>query len=151
MGYLSFVMVPVFLIVAAIAIPGLLHSRIVVNESSAVGSIRTIYVAEVTYATSYPAVGYTCSLMDLGGTGRPPSEKSAGLIDSVLASGQKIGYRFTLRNCSGNPAESYQVTAEPIQRGQTGQRTFCSDQKGVISFSSTGTVEECLSSGTPIQ
>jgi hypothetical protein len=151
MGYLSFVMVPVFLIIAAIAIPGLLRSRIAANESSVVGSIRTIYVAEVTYALNYPAIGFTCSLMDLDGTGQPPSEKSAGLIDSVLASGQKSGYRITLSNCSGSPAESYQVTAEPIQRGQTGMRTFCSDQEGVIRFTSEGTGAACLSSGQPLQ
>ncbi|MGH9555925.1 MAG: DUF4190 domain-containing protein [Terriglobales bacterium] len=151
MGYLGFVMIPAILIIAAIAIPNLLRSRIAANEASAVGSIRTINVAEVTYAVSYPAVGFTCSLMELNGPGQPPSEKSAELIDNVLASGQKSGYRFTLSNCSGSLPTTYQVTAEPTVRGQTGQRTFCSDQSGIIRFSSTGSGEECLSSGEPLQ
>ena len=91
------------------------------------------------------------TLTDLNGTGQPPSEKSAGLIDSVLAGGQKSGYRFTLSNCSGNPVESYQVTADPVAFGQSGQRIFCSGQEGIIRFSSTGSVEDCLSSGEPLQ
>lgn len=153
MGYLSFVAIPMILIIAAIAIPNLLRSRIAANESSAVGSIRTLNTAEITYASTYTTVGYTCSLMELDGaygTGQQPSEKSAQLIDSTLAGGQKSGYRFTLSNCSGSPVESYQTTAEPIAPGQSGQRVFCSDQTGVIRFSSTGTGEDCLSSGRPL-
>lgn len=155
MGYLSFLMIPVFLIIAAIAIPNLLRSRIAANEASAVGSIRTINTAQVTYASTYTAVGFACSLGDLDGTGEPYSEKSAGLLDSVLVSGEKSGYRLTLSNCSastpGEYATSYQVTAEPLLQGQTGQRTFCSDETGVIRFSTTGLGEDCLSSGVPLQ
>jgi len=151
MGYLSFVAIPMILIIAAIAIPNLLRSRIAANESSAVGSVRTINTAQFTYASTYSNVGFTCSLAELNGAGPPYSEKSAGLIDSVLASGMKSGYRITLSNCSGNPVETYQVTAEPVTRGQSGQRSFCSDQTGVISFSSAGSGEECLKSGTPLQ
>ena len=150
MGYLSFLMIPVFLIIAAIAIPNLLRSRIAANESSAVGSIRTINTAQITYASTYTAVGYTCSLMDLDG-GEPYTEKSAGLIDGVLASGQRSGYRFTLSNCSGSPVEAYQVVAEPVAVGQSGVRAFCSDQTGVIRFTSDGSGATCLDSGQPLQ
>ncbi len=149
MGSLSVIAFPI-LIIAAIAIPSLFRSRISANESSAVGSVRTINTAQITYAATYPKVGFTCSLAELNGTGPTYSDKSAGLIDSVLASGQKSGYRITLSNCSGNPVETYQVTAEPVTRGQSGQRSFCSDQTGVISFSPTGSGEECLKSGTPL-
>lgn len=151
MGYGSFAAIPFILIIAAIAIPNLLRSRIAANEASAVGSIRVINTAQVTYATTYPAIGFTCSLAELDGSDQPPSEKSAGLIDSVLAGGEKSGYRFTLSNCSGSPVDAYQVTAEPIAPGQSGQRAFCSDQSGVISLTSEGTGETCLSSGTPLQ
>ncbi len=149
MGYLSLVMMPVFVIIA-IAVPSLFRSRIAANESSAVGIIRTINTAQVTYASMYPAVGYTCSLTDLDGTGPAYSKKSAGLIDSVLAGGQKSGYRFILSNCSGSPVDAYQVTAEPIERGQTGIRVFCSDQTGVIRSSATDSVADCLSIGDPL-
>ncbi|MCI0353466.1 MAG: DUF4190 domain-containing protein [Acidobacteria bacterium] len=150
MGSLSVIAFPI-LIIAAIAIPSLFRSRIAANESSAVGSIRTINTAEVVYATTYPAVGFTCTLAELDGTGEEPSEKSAGLIDSVLASGQKTGYRFALKNCSGKPVVSYQVSASPVAPGESGVRAFCSDQSGIIRFSSTGSVEGCLRSGVPLQ
>ena len=150
MGYLSFAAIPVFLIIAAIAIPGLLRSRIAANESSAVGSVRTINTVEYTYSSTYPKVGFTCALKDLDGMGPQYSEKSAGLIDSVLAGGQKSGYRFALRDCSGSPVESYRVTAEPTERNKTGRRAFCSDQTGVIRYTPQGTAEACLSSGIPL-
>ena len=46
------IVVAIILIIAAIAIPNLLRSRIAANEASAVGSIRTINTAEVTYASA---------------------------------------------------------------------------------------------------
>ena len=48
------IVVAIILIIAAIAIPNLLRSRIAANESSAVGSIRSINTAQVTYASTYP-------------------------------------------------------------------------------------------------
>src|SRR5467141_1638170 len=61
------IVVAIILIIAAIAIPNLLRSKIAANESSAVGSLRTINTAEVTFATTYPSVGFA-SLAALGGT-----------------------------------------------------------------------------------
>ncbi|MGZ4823853.1 MAG: prepilin-type N-terminal cleavage/methylation domain-containing protein, partial [Terriglobales bacterium] len=78
------IVVAIILIIAAIAIPNLLRSRIAANEASAVGSTRTINTAEVTFASTYPTHGFAV-LGDLG----PPSSGSvgdtgAGLLDSVL-------------------------------------------------------------------
>src|SRR4051812_14993355 len=85
------IVVAIILIIAAIAIPNLLRSRIAANEASAVGSIRTINTSEVTYASTYPNQGFA-TLANLGGAGG--SSTGAGLIDSVLASGTKSGYVF---------------------------------------------------------
>ena len=52
------IVVAIILIIAAIAIPNLLRSRIAANEASAVGSIRTINTAEVTYASTYADLGF---------------------------------------------------------------------------------------------
>ena len=43
------IVVAIILIIAAIAIPNLLRSRIAANQASAVGSLRTLNTAEVTY------------------------------------------------------------------------------------------------------
>ncbi len=124
------IVVAIILIIAAIAIPNLLRSRIAANEASAVGSIRTINTSEVTFASTYPNVGFT-GLASLGGAGG--SSTSAGLLDSVLASGTKSGYVFTVNNLTGTPVTTYDVHGDP-QNSQTGQRHFFSDQSGVIRF-----------------
>ena len=61
------IVVAIILIIAAIAIPNLMRSKMAANESSAVGSIRTINTAMVTYSTAYPATGFAAGLTKLGG------------------------------------------------------------------------------------
>src|SRR6478672_9272473 len=98
------IVVAIILIIAAIAIPNLLRSRIAANEASAVGSIRTINTSEVAYTSTYPNVGYG-SLAQLGGVGG--SSGGAGLIDSALAAGTKSGYVFNVALESATPATTY--------------------------------------------
>ncbi len=143
------IVVAIILIIAAIAIPNLLRSRIAANEASAVGSLRTINIAEITYNVTYPNVGFTCTLGNLGGSGAP-SSTAAGLIDANLAGGAKSGYSFGLQGCgSGTPIVTYQSTATPTSPGTTGQRYFCSDSSGVIKYDATSTAN-CLTNGNPI-
>ena len=146
-------MVAIILTIAAIAIPNMMRARISANEASAVASVRTITTAETTYSSSYPTVGYTCSLTELGPppSGTPVSSSYAGILDDVLASGQKAGYTFALSACSGSPVATYTSTAAPVTIGGTGQRAFCSSTPGVILFSSDGLAATCLSSGIVIQ
>ena len=53
------IVVAIILIIAAIAIPNFLRSRIAANEASAVASLHTLDTAEITYNTTYPSVGFT--------------------------------------------------------------------------------------------
>src|SRR5271157_4632957 len=91
------IVVAIILIIAAIAIPNLLRSRIAANQASAVGSLRTLNTAEITYSSTYN-VGFTATMTYLappttsGSTN--PTSTAAGLIDSVLALGSKSGYSF---------------------------------------------------------
>ncbi len=148
------IVVAIILIIAAIAIPNMMRARISANEASAVASIRTISTAETTYASTYPNVGYTCSLPALGpasGGSTTVSSTAAGILDSVLASGVKAGYVFNLQDCAGTPVANYTSTAAPITVGGTGTRAFCSATPGVIMQAADGTVATCLASGTVIQ
>jgi prepilin-type N-terminal cleavage/methylation domain-containing protein len=147
------IVVAIILIIAAIAIPNLLRSRIAANEASAVGSIRTINTAEVTYSSSYPDCGFT-TLTNLGGSGG--NTTGAGLIDSVLANGLKSGYSFAATpsggssscgNGSGTPNSTYTVVGQP-QNAQTGQRYFFSDQSGVIRYNTSSVAS---ASSAPLQ
>ncbi len=145
------IVVAIILIIAAIAIPNLLRSRMAANEASAVGSIRAINTAEVTYSSTYPTVGFG-SLDQLGGAGG--SSAGAGLIDSVLGCAAppclKSGYNFTATpggQTSGGPFTTYAVTGTP-QNSQTGQRYFFSDQSGVIRFNNAAAADV---NSTPLQ
>lgn len=126
------IVVAVILVIAAIAVPNLMRARRAANESSAASTVRTLTSAEITYSATYPDVGYTCTLADLGPYSGVPTSTAAGLIDSVLASGQKAGYTFSLDNCTGTPKVTFLVTGNPLPSG--GIRKFCSDQSGVIRY-----------------
>src|SRR5215469_16133892 len=147
------IVVAIILIIAAIAIPNLLRSRIAANEASAVGSLRTLNTSEITYNTTYPNVGFTCSLSALGppASGASASSTAAGLIDSNLAGGNKSGYTFTTGTCntSNGITVDYQTKADPQSPGTTGQRYFCSDVSGVIKFHASSS-STCLTAGTPL-
>jgi len=145
------IVVAIILIIAAIAIPNLLRSRIAANEASAVGSLRTIITSEITYASTYPDIGYSASLSDLGGPAAncvapgQPTSTAACLIDSILAgatvsTSPKSGYYFIYNSGGGTPTITFTNIGTPVVRGQTGQREFYSDQSGVIRFDATGTV-----------
>jgi prepilin-type N-terminal cleavage/methylation domain-containing protein len=136
------IVVAIILIIAAIAIPNLLRSRIAANQASAVGSLRTLNTAEVTYSSTYN-VGFSNTLAYLAPdpTGNAPTATAAGLIDSVLALGSKSGYSFTY---SPGPSDStgristYQFTAVPLT-SSTGTNYYFTDQSGVIRQNSTTT------------
>lgn len=88
LGYL-WIVLPVYLIIGAIAIPNMLRARMAANEASAVGSMRVLEVAEIAYAAAHPGLGYTCTLSDLAaaesinGSGNGP-EKWIRLSDHGL-------------------------------------------------------------------
>ena len=139
------IVVAIILIIAAIAIPNLLRAKISANESSAVGSIRTINTSEVSYATTY-GTGYAPALTNLGGaTPCTASAATACLIDPFLGAGTKSGYSFKALPNTGagtttNPFTGVEVTGNPLSVGTSGQRSFCSDQSGVIRFDPAGAV-----------
>jgi type IV pilus assembly protein PilA len=121
------------------------------SDAMVVAAMRTILTAEVTYATKYPNVGFTCSLSSLDGFGGgEPNEHQAMLINSGLASGKRYGFVFSLSGCAGPPATAFHLAAVP--NGNTfGRKAFCGDQSGVIRSADDGTAATCAESGTPVQ
>ncbi len=153
------IVVAIILIIAAIAIPNLLRSKMAANESSAVGSVRTITTSQVAFSTTY-GVGYgTLAALGTPAAGCPAAVVTAAcLIDSVLALGTKSGYTFTSIPGGGggtatNPYTTFNTTAVPVAIGQSGQRGFCSDESGVIRYTTDGTTSAtCVTSGfLPLQ
>lgn len=155
------IVVAIILIIAAIAIPNLLRSRMSANEASAVNSLRSINTAEVTFSSTY-GVGYG-SLIALSTplAGCPVALVTAAcLIDSSLGGGTKSGYTFTAIPATGagttaSPFVSFNSTAVPVSVGQSGQSDYCSDETGMIRRDPTGAsgpVASCATSGlVPVQ
>jgi prepilin-type N-terminal cleavage/methylation domain-containing protein len=139
------IVVAIILIIAAIAIPNLLRSRIAANQASAVGSLRTLNTANITYASTYNT-GYSSALSYLGPSGAAlPTVLGAGLVDSILGGtgsqvSSKSGYNFTY---SPGPTDNsgrintYAFNANPGSPGTTGTNYYFTDQSGVIRQNST--------------
>jgi type IV pilus assembly protein PilA len=131
------IVVAIILIIAAIAIPNLLRSRMAANEASAVGSLRTINTSEVTYASTYN-IGFSADLASLGGASPCTAKAStACLLDDVLAAGTKSGYKIVYTKGTGSgtatdPIVSYSVKADAVKLGSSGQSSFTTDESGVI-------------------
>ena len=136
------IVVAIILIIAAIAIPNLIRSKMAANEASAVATLRTLNTAEVVYSSNYsvPTVfAATLSALGDGGTAAncapgaaPPTSANACLIDAALenatAANPKSGYQLTY----ANPAGGYTLNNDPVSPGSTGVRQFFTDQTLVI-------------------
>jgi hypothetical protein len=146
------------LIVAAIAIPNLLRSRIAANEAAAGATVRTVNTAEVTYSVTYPKKGYAPSLAVLGTPAsgdcseKEISPQHACLLDSIVGNEScttgkwctKSGYRYSVRGiCGPTGCKSYVVTATPVNTG-TGTKSFCSTVDAVIRVSTGTPLDEPL-------
>jgi type IV pilus assembly protein PilA len=144
------IVVAIILVIAAIAVPNYLRSRLAANESSAAQSLRTINTAAVTYSTVYPSDGFPPSLAALGGAEPCTATSSnACLLDQVLSAGTKAGYTFVWTGDGQTPSVTYFVTATPVTLGLSGQRMFCSDQTSVIRFNPSGA--GCTTASAAIQ
>ena len=145
------IVVAIILIIAAIAIPSFMRSRIAANHASSISSLRVINSAEMTYAMQY-GIGFTSTLSNLGppAAGSQPSSSAADLIDDVLASGAKGGYVFTYTPIAADGNGHYQqytLNADPSQPGRTGNNYYFSDHTYVIRLNPATTAS---SSDSPI-
>jgi type IV pilus assembly protein PilA len=131
------IVVAIILVIAAIALPNLLKSRMAAQEASAVNSIRTYTSANVTYAALCPGVGFPATLADLG-PGGGACAGGANLVDPILGSAAptKAGYLFTYTATSGDGSTNtnYVMNGNPVAVGVTGQRYFFCNETGVIRY-----------------
>jgi type IV pilus assembly protein PilA len=143
------IVVAIILIIAAIAIPNLLRARIAANESSAASSVRTVNTGEVSYLTTFPQMGYSATLVNLGpgaACPNPPTTANSCIVDQALATAApggngKSGYYVD--ELGGNPTAAganttYQAVAFAITQNTTGVKAFCSFEDAVVRFQSPG-------------
>ncbi len=132
------IVVSIILIIAAIAIPLFIRSRMQSHEASAIASLRTISSAQEQFRTQgvrddnsdgVPDYGDLIELAESGPSG-------PGFIDSALGSGIKSGYFFEIEVFAGDNVDPprYSARAFPVSYSRTGVRNFYVDQEGVIRF-----------------
>lgn len=151
------IVVAIILIIAAIAIPNLLRTRMTAYEADAVGALHTINQTAVEFYSTY-GDGYPPSLGVLGGaSGVTVATCSSALLIDPNLSGQggaqdpaiKSGYNFHIfkgtvavtpvpNGCTAGYMDGYVAVAWPVSVGTTGQRSFCTDATGTIRFDPTG-------------
>ncbi|MDR3721667.1 MAG: prepilin-type N-terminal cleavage/methylation domain-containing protein [Candidatus Acidoferrales bacterium] len=145
------IVVAIILIVAAIAIPDLLRSRIAANEAAAVSNCRTITSANVIYYTTY-GVGFSPTLADFQDPGvASPSPTAAGLLDNILVTGTKTGFVYTYVALGADGSghfQNYTLNADPLTPGITGTRHFFADEPAIIRVNTTGPASD---SDPPLQ
>ena len=141
------IVVAIILIIAAIAIPNLMRARMAANDSSAAASERSIVTAEIGYSSAYPTIGYT-GLNQLGGAAPcTPGTATACLIDNLLARATaggagKSGYFFNATPSAGAGStvnNQFYTTGSPIS-AQTGTKSFCAFDDGVVRQQASGTI-----------
>jgi type IV pilus assembly protein PilA len=127
------IVVAIILVIAAIAIPNFMRSRIAANESASVQNMRNVVTANVVYSSTY-GIGYASNLGTLGPGGGTPSASNAALIDDILALGTKSGYTYTYVSgpAVNGVVVSFTLHANPVTPGITGNRYFFTDDSGII-------------------
>jgi type IV pilus assembly protein PilA len=142
------IVVAIILIIAAIAIPNLIRSKMAANEASAVATLRTLNTAEVVYSSTYNVANtFAANLQSLGdgGTagqctaGFAPNSAAACLIDVAIenattVANAKSGYVLTYPAPGAN---GYTINNDASQQGTTGTRHFFTNQTLVITQNSS--------------
>jgi prepilin-type N-terminal cleavage/methylation domain-containing protein len=145
------IVVAIIGILAAIAVPGLLRARMAGNEASAIGSMRAINSAEVTYAATCGGDGYALDLADLAippASGGDPfigpdlnanGVQKSGYLIALEAGANALAIRTSANSCNGtNSFSAYHATATPATLGQSGTRAFATNNTGAIYQNFTG-------------
>ena len=144
------IVVAIISIIAAIAVPGLLRSRMTGNETSAITSLKAMSVGQVQYSTTCGNGGYASSLPVLYA---PPGGVGEGYISPDLgqsATPIKSGYNFTMvagagaaagpPDCNGTATVTgYYATGWPMAFGNTGARAFATNASNAVWYVAAAT------------
>ena len=124
------IVVAIIGVIAAIAIPNLLRSKVQANEASAISDLRTICAAQIACSTARLTFGDFPTLIDeVDGVG------TAFMDDSWFEGRVKAGYTFSLVDVD---SDSFTCFADPVSLGVTGSRYFRTDPSGVIRYDEGG-------------
>jgi type IV pilus assembly protein PilA len=167
------IVVAIIGILAAIAVPSLLRARMAGNEASAIGSLRSVNSAQLTYSTGC-ARGYAATMAELA---TPPSTGGQPFISPDLSASpaNKSGYTMTYvpgtaipgapgscttaNNGGPVPVDVYSYAAAPASPNASGIRYFGTDEEqaifqdltGAVTFGAAPTRTVAPASATPLK
>src|SRR5882757_1983376 len=130
------IVVAIILIIAAIAVPNLLRSRMAANQAAAVATLRNINNSQATYISTFSPIGYADTFVKLG-PGAPCDSTHACLVDEVIGCAAqpcaKSGYNYFIASTSAAPPiVDYRTTASPLSWASTGSEKYCSMNDGIL-------------------
>ena len=105
-----------------------LEEQVRTEEAVCIVNLRTINAAQIAYQGGDETKGFARSLRELGPAG-------AGILEQGISAGMKSGYRFRLvpePTAANQPVRHYIITAQPVKRLVKHQRSFFTDETGVI-------------------
>jgi len=127
------IVVTLVALLAALAVPSLLRSRLLANETGAIKSTRTLVTAIEIYRSAQVPPGYPRALSDLSNAVPPYIDASLAQANSRRRTRQ--GYYYVYRRLNSS---RYRLWAFPYPRGVSGNRQFYTDESGVIRAATTG-------------
>lgn len=132
------IVVAIILIIASIAIPNLLRSRMAANEAAAVSVLRNLHNSQAVYTLQFSTVGYASTLAQLG-PGVPCDQTHDCLTDDLIGCAVqpcvKGGYEFFMTTVPGAAlVTNFTASGTPISFGKTGEKNFCTTEDGVLRF-----------------
>lgn len=123
------IVVGVVLILAVIAVPNMIRSKIIANETSAIAVLKASTSACGLYAmdnNTYPGTINTLTLVT------PPYVNPDVAEAFAIPATPKDGYRFTYAQTGGG--SGFTITGIPIRARVSGVRYFCCNESGVIRY-----------------
>ena len=123
-------------IIAQMAIPHLMQSKLAANEASAITTVRSVLNAETLYVTTVGSGRYATMGALVSGM----------LVDTVVGSSTKDGYVFSIS--LGAAATSFSIDARPTGFSNSGIRSFYSDETAVIRYTTANAA--ATASDTPL-
>lgn len=124
--------VSIIALIAAIAIPNLIQSRKISQETSTLESIRTITTAETLFKET------DADRNNLNDYASLAQLSQYQLIDTVLGSGTKHGYTFRVAASSSSPLALWFMVSSPVLPGQTGDRYYECNHMATIYYTTSG-------------
>ncbi len=129
------IVVALVALLATLAIPQMIRSRINANEVAAVGNMRTLYQSCLGYYNIRVPRGYPDSLTDMAAPNLDPPFISNSLANATSAATAIQGYYYVYTVGANN--ESFTIIAWPVRFGRTGAKNFFLEETGRVTFTNT--------------